>query len=87
MKTLILLAILLLSSPVYAHPQTDGLFNGEGLNIYTRDGRVQFTLYTFIRRCNNRHFEDEIFIVDEDFRYCRKMQAWFFTGAHPMSLR
>ena len=91
MKTLIVLLVtLLLSSPLYAHPQENGLFynpdrNGEGMNIYTRDGRVQFTLYTFIRRCHNKQFEDEFFIVDEDFDWCRKQQAWFFTGAHPLT--
>ena len=85
----LLFILLLFAFPVMADVPENGLFydpdrNGEGINIYTRDDKVQFTLYTYIQRCRYPHYDDEYLIVDENYYWCRKQQAWFFTGAHPI---
>ena len=89
MKT-ILLFILLTCLTGTAFAQDSGLFydpsrDGEGLILNKRDHMIQFSFFTYIHRCNNKYFADEALIRDEDYNHCRRQQAWYITGQHPMA--
>ena len=85
----ILLIILLTCLSATAFAQTAGLFydpdrDGEGIIVLKRQGVIQFSFFSYIKRCNHRNFDEEAFIEDEGYRWCRKQQIWFITGQHPI---
>ena len=88
MKKLIL-ALLLTCFTMPLLAQDVGLFydpdrDGEGLIMLKRDNMIQFNFFTFIHRCNHRFFDSELLIMDKSYRPCRRQQAWYVTGQHPI---
>ena len=81
MKSLISIAILLLSSPVLAEPASNGAFwnpdydvPGTGVTVTTSlSGRVSFILYTTLYDC-------EVKTIDE----CNSQRRDFTSGLNPM---
>ena len=80
---------LMISSPLLADPETglfyDENFDGEGLIMLKRDDMIQFSFFSYIKRCNHRSFDGEGLIADKGYRWCRKQQAWYVTGQHPIA--
>ena len=79
---------LMISSPLLA--QDVGLFydedrDGEGLIMLKRDEVVQFSFFTYVKRCKHRSFDGEGLIEAKGYNWCRKQQAWYITGAHPIA--
>lgn len=94
---LIAILALMISGPLLAHdgnvcPNDEpctGLFydmerDKEGINVLRRDNLIEFTFFTYIKRCNHRYFDGEATITDLSFNYCKRQQAWYVTGAHPI---
>jgi hypothetical protein len=85
----LLLFILLIAMSVTAVAQDAGLFfdpdrPGEGVNILKRDNMVSFTFFSYVDRCLHRSFDDEAFIEDKAYNWCRKQQIWYISGQHPL---
>ena len=80
---------LMISTPLLAEPDI-GLFydearDGEGLIMLKRDDMIQFNFFSYIKRCNHRSFDGEGLIEAKGYNWCRKQQAWYITGAHPLA--